>query len=383
MSDLISNGFMKIKDADGNLKEFHPYMDIDCIYNPVTKESGSTIISSINKAIIEAPDKANRLFTMNGKCSDSDFEGYANETMVINYTTADPNEFKVTVDTRKVSESNTISAIPFNLYYHDSDLVMNVDWGDGTSTRLTPGSYSYNYNTTPSLHTYPSPGIYEITINCNKWDNLYILSNYANSQLSSSSTRFKALYYTTKTWISIDTIFPGLKGTNYYSSSSSSLSSSTNSFYDLFYYYSNLESIPSRLFYNVPSNSFQYTFGYCTSLKNIPANLFESPSSASSRSISFYYCFAYCTSLQNISFNMFTGCKIPYNIQYCFYSCNLSKPASIRFPGTSVDNYYSTSIYTPSNTSTAQTMTFYVPIGSSAYTYLKDAETSYFKVVGE
>ena len=77
-----------------------------------------------------------------------------------------------TVDTRLLDSSGTNkkSSIPFSLYNQTGTL--NVEWGDGTRSRLTSSNYTVS-SSNASVHEYSRAGVYTVTVRCKTWASIH------------------------------------------------------------------------------------------------------------------------------------------------------------------------------------------------------------------
>ena len=302
--------------------------------------------------------------------------------------------------------SNRIS-IPFNLYGHSSTCIMYVDWGDGSSSTLTPSSYSTYGYPDASVHSYANSGEYTISIGSENWESIY---HYANNTYSgvgsiSSSNATKHLYYYHNTVTDILTPLPKIAGTRYCTSSSYNYRYGTlnNSFAYLMYGCSKLKSIPSGLFDNntavtgfeycldncsslqsIPSGlfdnntaatSFSYCFYGCSSLQSIPSGLFDNNTAATT----FYSCFENCTSLQSIPAGLFTENTAATSFGYCFSRCSALNDFEIHI-GSSKVSYAMYFITFKSGTARQ----IYVPTSSTTYTTFSNVASNLgLTVIGE
>ena len=231
--------------------------------------------------------------------------------------------WEFTIDTEATTAGEKKTAIPVNLY-GQTGIELFVDWGDNTTSTLTPSDYTSS-NSTASVHEYATAGEYTVTVVSNDWENTYLLSaefQITTGQTGSSmvhvlSNSNASIYWFRRTLIELTEI-PKIKGIKNYSISSS-LSTYDNSFYHMFANCQSLTSISSNLFKNNPNiTSFQACFYYCSSLQSIPSRLFDSNTAVTT----FASCFAYCTSLTSIPQGLFDFNIRTINFNYCFASCN-------------------------------------------------------------
>ncbi len=222
----------------------------------------------------------------------------------------------------KATTYNNYISVPFNLYGHSSTCIMYVDWGDGSSSTLTPSLYSQYGYPDASVHSYANSGEYTISVGSENWESIY---HYANNTYSgvgsiSSNNATKHLYYYCNTVTDILTPLPKIAGTRYctYSNYNYRYGTLNNSFAYLLYGCSKLKSIPSGLFdKNTAVTSFERCFTSCSSLQSIPSGLFDNNTAVTS----FLSCFYSCTSLQSIPSGLFDNNTAVTSFERCFQNC--------------------------------------------------------------
>jgi len=227
-------------------------------------------------------------------------------------------EWSFTIDTRFVSQNNKKTGIPFNLYNQSESL--RIDWGDGTSSRLTAADYALT-NTSASLHEYENPGEYTITVKCLHYSNLYVLGTGNDTQyLNASDLSIVSLYWWRHTLKSVNNAIPLVKGMNRYRTFySNRLEIFSDDLSYLFYQCYELSSVPQDLFEKNPSTSIFYRcFSKCSSLTSIPEKIFDKRTNSN---CTFTLCFENCTSLSSIPEKLFYGIEIG-NFNSCFSGCN-------------------------------------------------------------
>ena len=229
----------------------------------------------------------------------------------------DPTEiWKFTVDTEATTAGEKTTGIPFNLYGQDN-VILDVDWGDGTSSTLTSADYTSS-DSRASVHEYASAGEYQVKIRSATWHKVRLLTirSFTGTSVYNSTA---SLYWYKRTLLSVDNIFPHLLGSNQYYSDSSTSFSSNATFNYCFYKCSSLQSIPINLFVNIPHiTSFVYGFCNCSSLQSIPAGLFDN----NTKVTSFYECFYGCSSIQSIPTNLFDYNTLASDFTGCFSHCS-------------------------------------------------------------
>lgn len=176
--------------------------------------------------------------------------------------------FEYTVNTQATDAGSKVSAVPFNLATQSA--TVTVDWGDGTGSTLTPSDYTQG-NCTASVHEYAAAGTYTITVSSSDWENTYFLT--PTGTYSSADNSNVAMYWLTRTLVSVDSPLPRVKGRMKYENAA--LRTEDDSLCVLFWTYDKLASIPEDLFINNPQiTNFQGIFSGAISLADIPANLF-------------------------------------------------------------------------------------------------------------
>ena len=222
--------------------------------------------------------------------------------------------WEFTIDTEATTAGEKKTGIPFNLY-GQTGIQLTVDWGDNTTSTLTPSDYTAT-DTSASVHEYTTAGEYTITIISNDWENTYILSSYYN--ITNATNKDTSLYFFRRTLISLDNPIPSIKGMKYYASSgASSLSTSNNGLNYCFYKCVRITSIPVNLFINnISIQSFEHCFDSCSGITSIPAGLFDNNVNATTFSYCFYQCY-----LASIPSGLFDKNINALRFVYCFGHC--------------------------------------------------------------
>ena len=323
-----ASGTIKIKNAEGRLVPFHPKTDSSAVDTmrgmPVT-----SVIAEVEEQITAAENSGgcDILYTNDVETDSADTR---NETLLVCFPIQDDNDFVYTVDTRlydgysgTADSSNRYSAVPFNLYGQD-EAILDVDWGDGSTSHLTSASYSSQTSISASRHYYSSPGIYTIRVKCSDWSKVSLFTmpcSYSESANRYYSFMSFLLYYR-RTLVSIDSALPPFKGTRSWDNASSGTSTITqydNSFYYAFAYCTKLQTIPPAMFSKCRySTSFVNAFYYCSNLQSIPDSTFRNCSAA----ISFASCFYQCINLRSIADNAFWNCSKAETFYGCFEYCH-------------------------------------------------------------
>jgi hypothetical protein len=207
--------------------------------------------------------------------------------------------WQFTVDTEATASGEKKAAIPLNLYGQNG-VELTVDWGDNTTSRLTPSDYTSS-DSTASVHEYAAAGEYTITIACNDWENTYFYATDYN--ISELTNKNASLYYFKRTLTSIDAKLPKISGA-YYLDDNVIDPYHDDDFSDLFFNCSKLVSIPAGMFDDNPDvTSFYECFCNCSSLASIPADLFNKNIAATDFTYCFI-CFSNNSSLSNFTLNI-------------------------------------------------------------------------------
>ena len=309
---FYANGTIKVKNADGVLVPFYPKTKTDCVYNYQTNTNLNAIISQMESDIAIAANSGGVKVTHDDiNDPNFNFNQYSNQSLIIEIERV---YWTITVDTRKISSDNTITAIPFNLH-NQTGVTLKVYWGDGTSSVLTPSNYS-SYSSNASLHSYSTPGEYTIRIGNDNWENTYMMNVATNHTPSKRSDIINNIYYYKNTLVAL-TPLPNIKG---------------------------LKTLPG---YEYNSNYWSYTdtnfsciFAQCSSLTAIPAGLFDNFSNVSGI-LNLDNCFYNCTSITSVPENIFDKCTGTTNFNQCFWQCTSlsSVPENIFKYNTEVTNF--------------------------------------------
>ena len=180
--------------------------------------------------------------------------------------------WQFTVNTEATTQGGKKTGIPFNLYGQDS-VVLTVDWGDGTTNRLTSSDYQglgYTVNASyGSIHEYTVPGVYNISVLMHSPSETYIERAGSAVAIGGCLDLFK------KTLVSLDNAIPAIKGNRFYNSSNNNTFLRDNSIYCLFYGCQKLHSINGFVFDKMRSLiDASYVFVGCSSIASIPDTLF-------------------------------------------------------------------------------------------------------------
>lgn len=185
---------------------------------------------------------------------------------------AEMETWQFTVNTEATAAGEKKTGIPFNLYGQDS-VVLTVDWGDGTTNRLTSADYlglGYTINNSyASMHEYTVPGVYNIAVLMHSPSEAYVERAGSAVAIGGCLDLFK------KTLVSLDNAIPAIKGNRFYNSSNNTTFLKDNSIYCLFYECQKLHSINGLVFDKMKSLiDASYVFVGCSSITSIPDTLF-------------------------------------------------------------------------------------------------------------
>ena len=284
-NDFYAKGTIKIKNQDGILEPFHPKTD----FSSVEDSEGTTltqIVSNISTQIAAA-ENSGGIELMYEEPTNYNTANYANETMMAWMEPTD-DEFIIVVDTTKTT-SETVTAIPFNLY--NSNATITVDWGDGTVQTLTSSDYS-DTNYDASIHYYEKKGTYQVSLNCSNWNDVYYIQSSGINPLTAkssieqngeyipgySNSSYNIRYYISLVWIWQATLikiltpipnFLGMK-VNRSKSSSSSSDPSYSSLTTILSTYADLENTNTSSYCSIISECINLEYLCAEALKNIP-----------------------------------------------------------------------------------------------------------------
>lgn len=242
------------------------------------------------------------------------------QRMMLGSGAAETDTWQFMVDTEATTQGEKTTGIPVNLYGQTS--IINVDWGDGTTSSLSASDYTETDNRA-SVHEYASAGEYTVTLSCSDWENTYLLGVAAASNISGDNINDKlsCLYWFRRTLVAFLSPFPNVAGSKCYTGLISdtlsdypyfpyffylanhvaelpsdflSLHTERTTLQSLFYGMGGLTSVPEGLFSrNAKVLSFSGIFNNCSSLSVVPSNLFT----ANTKVTIFDSCFKGCTSL--------------------------------------------------------------------------------------
>ena len=294
---------------------------------------GSSSVTTFSSFISDASNVDRILCVQDNSTTYTNASSFANASngVIVSTDYIDCAEvWEFTVDTEAVVSGNKKSGIPFVLLHENADIVLLVDWGDGTSQRLTSANYTAG-TVTPthiypdyraSVHTYAAAGRYTITVASSNWENTYLyVVSFADLLYEGNAN--SAMWWYRRTLVSVDTPFPKIKGTMCSNSTGGDVdynpTVTANSFEYAFMGCQALTTIPSNLFdNNASATNFQRCFSNCTAITSIPPAIFSKHVNATD----FTYCFASCSSLASIPSNLFVNNTKATNWYYTFYGCS-------------------------------------------------------------
>lgn len=218
--------------------------------------------------------------------------------------------WEIEVDTEATEAGAKFTGVPIVLY-HQPNVTVTVDWGDGTESVLTSELYEDNLFDA-SVHEYAAPGKYKVLMKSTKWAKLFV--GVFTSFLLGTATNFQYFRNT----IVCTGVIPKIAGVYYISSSTSIGVPAHNSVKYLFNYCEHLASIPDDLLCNNTGiTSVDYCFYYCRSLVRIPDALFTYAKDAES----FTYCFFNCPSVVSVPGSLFSQNTKATEFTSCFSHC--------------------------------------------------------------
>ena len=286
-----------------------------------------------------------------------------------------------------VNAAEKKTGIPFNLY-SQYGVTLTVDWGDGTTSILTPADYT-ELNSRASVHEYALAGIYNVCINSSDWSSTYILSYPQwDDRYAVTSDEYDCvapLYWWRKTLTEINYALPNFAGLNVYNTPLEYIDEDTSDilwqysqwFSGLFSGCSNLSWITPELFQNNTEKTYvscDYTFYGCSSLVLIPDTLFENIMVHQASG-----CFANCTRLAAVPPNLLSHATTLFSVEKMFYGCSWLGDFSFRIISTNCRN--ANNFVTLKS---GKTRVIYVPSGSTTQTTFNGvASTLGLTIVGE
>lgn len=289
---------------------------------------GSPSVNTVSDFIVNASNVTRIVCVPANSTTYTTFNSYKNSSNNIIVSTdlddciqidsgEETDEWQFTIDTEATTTGEKKTGIPFNLY-GQTGVELTVDWGDNTTSTLTPSDYTSS-DSTASVHEYALAGEYTITVASSNWNDTYLLS--LTSTITSENDTNTSIYWFRRTLTSINQKLPSVKDCAFYSAQNS-LSFVTNdkSFYDVFRDCTHLQLIPEGLFDNNPSiRTLSGTFRNCSSLISIPIGLFDKNTAV----YNFGNCFSGCTSLTSVPAGLFYKNTAVSSFGSCFSGCTL------------------------------------------------------------
>ena len=192
----------------------------------------------------------------------------------------------------------------------EDDNNFTVDWGDGTSEKVSGVP-----DERPS-HTYTNSGEYNITI---KGICKYFTLDSINDEFPDVATKLKRIVkwgeigaemYNFQEAVNLEGNIPSPQTSTF-------TNIDNDEFNWMFENCKKIESIPSDLFSNIPDDivSFEGTFSHCESLKEIPEELFDNAQNVTSFRATFYH----CNSLEAIPEGLFRNTTKVTTFEKTFY----------------------------------------------------------------
>ena len=191
-----------------------------------------------------------------------------------------PETWAFSVNTEATAAGEKKTAIPFNLVGRDGGF-LDVDWGDGTLSRLTSDNYTLS-DSMASVHEYASVGEYQVLISSTKWSELGLLIMYPNgtaSNIATPNTLNEPLYWFRRTIISVDSKIPNMYGTlQIPADNRTSLNTAFmqhNKFPRVFLFCGKLLSVPDDVFMSLPNSTDFYGMFQGSGITSISRSLLQ------------------------------------------------------------------------------------------------------------
>ena len=227
------------------------------------------------------------------------------------------------VNTTLLSSSNKTTAVPIRLYGL-SNVSCTVDWGDSSTTTLTPADYT-NTSSAIANHTYASTGTYTVTVStsASNWSSMRLMSCSTNNTSASGwNGKTLPIYYFRNTVKEILDPIPPIAGVSQFSAvkpGSGTEGTATNHSFAYLFYSSKLTTICDGLFsLNQNATSFQGTFYNSLLAGAIPLTTFYGCNQATS----YDHCF-YGSKVTSIASGVFNWAEGVTDFSYLFYGSPL------------------------------------------------------------
>ena len=229
------------------------------------------------------------------------------------------------VNTALQASGNLKTGVPIRLYGKQSNMEVEVDWGDNSTTTLTPSSFT-NSTSLDATHDYASAGTYTVTITApaSVWHSLYLMSCSTHNATSTNwNNKTLPIYWFRMTLKEILDPLPDIAGVSLFTAlkpGSNVEGTDTLASFAYLFYSSNLVTIPDRLFaINSDAVSFQGTF-WNSKLNAIPLNTFFNCNYATN----YDHCF-YGTAITTVASGVFNWADAVTDFSYLFYGCKSLK----------------------------------------------------------
>lgn len=225
------------------------------------------------------------------------------------------------VNTKLQNSSNVNTGVPIRLYGMEAGTEFEVDWGDNTTTTLTPSSYT-NSSSAASQHAYATAGTYTITVTAaaSDWNAMKFMSTSGNNTSTSSwNAKTLPIFWFRNTVTEILDPIPTCSGSRVFSGLKPGTSDegTAGTSFDYFFYSSKLTTIPNGLFsLNQYATSFIGTF-YNSAVTAVPTTTFYGCTQATS----YDHCFYGCTGITTIASGLFNWAEGVLDFSYLFYGC--------------------------------------------------------------
>lgn len=224
------------------------------------------------------------------------------------------------VNTKLQASTNVNTGVPIRLYGMNASTEFTVDWGDNTTTTLTPANYT-NASSTAAMHTYATAGTYTVTVTAkaSDWASVYLMSSSGNNTSTSNwNNKTMPMFWFRNTVQEIRNPIPSVAGIQQIGIKPSNGDEGTkNGSFDYLFYSSKLATICGGLFsLNQNAASFKGTF-WNSQIGAVPNTTFYGCSTANS----YDHCFYGCTKITNIDSGLFNWADGVLDFSYLFYGC--------------------------------------------------------------
>lgn len=229
-------------------------------------------------------------------------------------------DWEFIVNTKLQASTNVNTGVPIRLYGMNASTEFTVDWGDNTTTTLTPADYT-NASSTAAMHAYAAAGTYTVTVTAkaSDWANVYLMSSSGNNTSTSSwNNKTMPMFWFRNTVQEIRNPIPSVAGIQQIGIKPSNSDEGTkNGSFDYLFYSSKLATICGGLFsLNQNAASFKGTF-WNSQIAAVPNTTFYGCSTANS----YDHCFYGCTKITAIDSGLFNWADGVLDFSYLFYGC--------------------------------------------------------------